>query len=54
MELVILIYGNIDASWLKKIKIGNMRYAASFFRQENDEYIEIDGERFYEDLGPSD
>lgn len=30
------------------------RYSASFFRQENDEYIEIDGERFYEDPGPED
>ena len=39
----------------KKIKIDNdKRYTASFFRQENDEYIEIDGERFYEDPGPSD
>lgn len=37
------------------IKIdSNKRYFASFFRQENDEYIEIDGERFYEDPGPSD
>lgn len=39
----------------QKIKIdNNKRYTASFFRQENDEYIEIDGERFYEDPGPSD
>ena len=39
----------------QKIKIDNNKiYTASFFRQENDEYIEIDGERFYEDLGPSD
>lgn len=37
------------------IKMDNdKRYSASFFRQENDEYIEIDGERFFEDPGPSD
>lgn len=39
----------------RTIKIDNKkRYSASFFRQKNDEYIEIDGERFYEDPGPSD
>lgn len=30
------------------------KFTASFFRQKNDEYIEVDGERFYEDPGPSD
>ena len=39
----------------QKIKIENdKRYSASFFRHENDDYIEIDGERFYGDPGPSD
>lgn len=43
-----------DESRQKKKIDNNKRYTASFFRQENDEYIEIDGERFYEDPGPSD
>lgn len=30
------------------------RFSASFFRHEKDEYIEIDGERFYDDPGPED
>lgn len=30
------------------------KFSATFFRQDNDEYIEIDGERFYEDPGAED
>lgn len=49
------ITGNVGNRSRKTIKLDpSKRYSASFFRQENDEYIEIDGERFYEDPGPSD
>lgn len=30
------------------------KFSAAFYRQKNDEYIEIDGERFYVDPGPED
>lgn len=39
----------------KKIKLdAQERFSATFFRHENDEYIEIDGEKFYGESGPSD
>lgn len=47
--------GNAGDRSRKTIKLDpNKRYSASFFRHEKDEYIEIDGERFYEDPGPDD
>ncbi len=48
-------WSRLDDGSRQIIKIdNNKRFSASFFRQEHDEYIEIDGERFYEDPGPSD
>lgn len=48
-------WSRLDDGSRQIIKIDNNKiFSASFFRQEHDEYIEIDGERFYEDPGPSD
>ena len=45
--------GGVNGCGRKKVKLDPSKtFTATFFRQENDEYIEIDGERFYEEPGP--
>lgn len=48
-------FWSLKTNEIKKIKLDpQKRFSATFFRHKNDEYIEIDGERFYMEPGPED